>query len=620
MRYLILIACCVCSTGLVRAEDAKPSGEKVTFEEHILPLFREKCGTCHNANDKKGDLILDNYAAAMRGGGSGEVIKADGDADGSTLYQVVAHISEPVMPPGQPKMADAQLALIKKWIEGGALENAGSKAKPKKTSTVMKAEVSNQRPAGPPPMPENLSVEPLLVTPRANSVTGMATNPWSPLVAVSGHKQILLYDTSTLDLAGVLPYPEGQAHVLKFSRNGALLLAAGGRGSHSGKVVLFDVRTGNRVAEVGSEYDVCLAADISADQTLVALGGPKKIVRVYSVDTGELLYEKNKHTDWVTALEFSPDGVLLATADRSNGLVVWEAFTGREFYFLAGHQAMIGDVSWSPDGNILATASEDTTIKLWEMQNGGQIKSWGGHGGGVTSVDFTRDSRLVSTGRDATGKTWDLNGTVQKTLGGLGDIGTEVTYCAETDRVLVGDLTGTIHVFTGADGVAIGKITTNPPLLAARIEVLVPQVAMTEAVANQAVANLAAIQQGVADRKAAAEAAAKAATDAQTALDAANKAKTDADAVFAGAMNDDNKKLVDAAVANVTKATETVAAAKANAEKAATAAVVTPEIQKQLDDATAWVKTTADASALMKTRLNKLQAAKAAPPQTAAAQ
>jgi hypothetical protein len=618
MIRIATIVFLVASSTLAFAEDAPPAGEKITYEQHILPIFREKCGTCHNANDKKGDLVLDNYAATMRGGGSGEVIKVDGDADGSTLYKVVAHLEEPFMPPNQPKLPDAQIALIKKWIEGGALENAGSKARPKKNTMVTKVEVSSQRPAGPPPMPENLSLEPLVVAPRANAVTALATNPWSPLAAVSGHKQILLYETATLDLAGVLPFPEGQAHVLKFSRNGQLLLAAGGRGAHSGKAVVFDVKTGNRVAEIGSEYDVCLAADISSDHSMVALGGPKKIVRVYSVETGELMYEKNKHTDWITAIEFSPDSVLLATADRSNGLVVWEAFTGREFYFLSGHQAMITDVSWSPDSNLLATASEDTTIKLWEMQNGGLIKNWGAHGGGVTSVDFTRDSRLVSTGRDAVGKLWDLNGAQQKAFGGLGDIGTDAVYCAETDRVLIGDLTGTVHVFQGADAAAVGKFTTNPPSLQTRIDQLAPQVSQAEAAANQAAANLAAIQKGIADRKAAAEAATKAASDVQAALDAANKAKADADAAFANAMNDDNKKAVETAAANVKTATDALAAARASAEKAAAAAQVTPEIQKQLDDAAAASKGAADALAALKARLSKMQAAQSAPPPTAA--
>src|SRR5262249_56790647 len=107
----------------VYAED-KPAAkeEKITFEQHILPIFREKCGSCHNGNDKKGDLVLDNYGLAMQGGASGEVIRTDGDASQSQLYLVVAHQAEPKMPPQQPKLPDEQLTLIRRWIEGGSLE------------------------------------------------------------------------------------------------------------------------------------------------------------------------------------------------------------------------------------------------------------------------------------------------------------------------------------------------------------------------------------------------------------------------------------------------------------------------------------------------------------------
>ena len=66
-------------------------------------------------------------------------------------------------------------------------------------------------------------------------------------------------------------------------------------------------------------------------------------------------------------------------------------------------------------------------------------------------------------------------------------------------------------------------------------------------------------------------------------------------------------------------ATEAVTLAKTNAEKSAAAAQVTPEIQKQVDDAAAAMKSTTDAVAAIKVRLAKMQAAKAAPPpQTAA--
>lgn len=513
-----------------KAAAPAPKEEKITFDQHILPIFREKCGSCHNANEKKGDLVLDNYNLAMQGGASGEVVRTDGDASQSQLFLVVNHQSEPKMPPQQPKLPDEQLTLIRKWIEGGALENSGSKAKPKKNMAVAKVEVSNARPAGPPPMPENLPIDPLLVASRGNGVTALANNPWSSLAAVAGHKQVFLYDTKSLELAAVLPFPEGVAHILKFSRNGQLLLAGGGRGSHSGKAVVWDVKTGKRIAEVGAEYDVVLAADISPDQTQIALGGPKKIVRVYDVATGELLYEKNKHTDWITALEFSPDGVLLATADRSNGLVVWEAFTGREFYFLTGHTGPITDVSWAPDSNVLATCSEDTTIRLWEMQNGNQIKNWGAHGGGCSAVEITRDNRIASTGRDNQAKLWDMNGGALRAFAGLGDLGMEVAFDVETDRLLCGDLTGVIHVWNAKDGAVLGQLNTNPPSLAKRIETTAQAFTAAETAANQAAATVAALNKAIADRKAAADAAVKLANDTQAAIDPATKAKAAAEA------------------------------------------------------------------------------------------
>lgn len=569
----------------VLAEDAKPADKaemKITYVDHVLPLLREKCGSCHNANDKKGDLVVDNFTALMLGGGSGAVVATDGDAEGSTLYRVVAHLSEPIMPPGQPKLPDEQLNLIKKWIEGGALENSGSVAKIKKNA-VTKVVVSSERPAGPPPMPENLPLDPIITSPSANAVTALAVNPWSTLAAVSGHTQVLLYNTQTMELVAVLPFPEGTPHVLRFSRNGSLLLAAGGRGGHSGRVVLFDVKTGTRTAEIGSEYDAVLAADVSPDHSLVALGGPKKLVRIFDVATGEQLYEMKKHTDWVTAMQFSPDGVLLATGDRSNGLMVWEASTGREFYNLTGHTGMITDVSWRPDSNVLASASEDTTVRLWDMNSGNQIKQFGAHGGGTWGVDFSRDARMVTTGRDNSAKLWTINGDAVRTFGGLPDLGMKVAFCSETDRALAGDLAGNVHLWNAADGAAIGKLVTNPPSLASRIQTTQQELAQAEAAAKQAADQLAALQKGIADRKAAAEAAMKQAANALAAVDPAAKAKVAADTVVTGKA--DEQKKAETAYQTADAAKTQAIAAKDAAAKGLT------DLNTQLDAATKAAQT-----------------------------
>ena len=219
-------------------------------------------------------------------------------------------------------------------------------------------------------------LEPAFQMSHAPMARSLATSPWAPLVAVASQRQVLLYNTNTLDLVGVFPFPEGQPNVVRFSRDGRLLLAGGGRPAASGKVVVWDITTGERVFEVGKELDAVLAADISADHKRIALGGPQRVVRVYSTETGELQYELTKHTDWVLSVEFSPDGVLLATADRNGGLCVWEADTGHEYLTLAGHTAAVNAVAWRGDSNMLASASEDATLRLWEMENGTAVKNW----------------------------------------------------------------------------------------------------------------------------------------------------------------------------------------------------------------------------------------------------
>ncbi len=505
-----------------RAEDKKPAGkqpQKITYVDHVLPILRQKCGSCHNTDKREADLDLTTFTGTMQGGGSGAVIEPGSAAD-SYLFELVTHQSEPYMPPESDKLPKEMLAVIEKWIDGGALENSGSKPvapkKPKFDFSLKGAPTG--KPEGPPPMPERLSLEPVVHTERTTAISALATSPWAPLVAVAGQKQVLLYHTQTLQLLGRLPFPEGKINVLKFSSTGNLLLAGGGRGGASGRAVVWNVKTGERVMEVGDELDAVLAADISADQTMIALGGPARIVRIYSTADGSLLHEMNKHTDWIYSISFSPDGVLLATGDRNGGMFVWEAYTAREYASLRGHSAGITGLSWRSDSNILASCSEDSGIRLWEMENGRNVKTWGAHGGGASAVEFTRDGRIVSCGRDRTAKIWDQAGKQQRAFPAFGDIALRITHCDETNRVVAGDWGGAIRVWNAADGNQAGELTMNPPKLAKRLAAAHQQLAAAGAeLKKQTVLN------------AAAQAAAKKAQDEVT---AAKKAVADTQSQF----------------------------------------------------------------------------------------
>ncbi len=481
--FIVLLAITLLS-GVVYAEDAPPA--KVTYDDHVRPIFRQYCLSCHAADSRKGDLAIDAFATTIEGGASGEVVFG-GDLESSRLWLLVNHEDEPKMPPEADKLPEDKLAVIRKWIEGGALENSGSVAKVKKKSGLaMMGPIKTGKPEGPAAMPESLLREPVVYSSRAAAVTSLAASPWAPLVAVTGQRQVSFYHTGNGSLLGVIPFLERNPQVVAFSRDGSRLMIAGGRAAAIGLAALYDVKTGSRLISAGDEYDSVLAADLNAKQTLFALGGPQKVVRVYEAADNSLAFEIRKHTDWITAIAFSPDGKLLFTADRSGGMFLWEAETGREVASLKGHSTEVTSVSWRPDSLVVATSGLDGTVRLWNPEEGKQIKSWAAHGGGATSISFAADGRLVSAGRDRIIKLWKGDGTHIKNLTTFGDIALAVCVTHDGKRVVAGDFSGEVRLLDLESGQQVALLPPNPPTLAMRTATAVTQLEAAIAAVNKA--------------------------------------------------------------------------------------------------------------------------------------
>jgi WD40 repeat protein len=436
-----------------------------TYNDDVLPIFRDNCNGCHNPDKHKADLDLTTYAGVLKGGSSGEAIKA-GAPDASRLYLAVTHAEEPEMPPKKPKLADAQLSLIREWIAGGIIEKKGGEAAKTRDSALSASiAATTETVTGPPPMPEKLSdAGDAAVMARPSPVIALATSPRAPLAAVSSHGQVLLYNTETKALLGALPFPERQPNILRFSRDGALLIAAGGRGAHSGSAVVFDVKSGERVAGAGGELsDALLAADLSPDRSLIATGGPDKLVRLFSTKDGTLRRTIKKHTDWVTAVAFSPDGEKLATADRNGGLHLWDPQTGTILYTLAEHQARITSLAWRADSVILASAGDDGKLILWDTAEGWAAKSFTPADGarrdrpgrrtmllrvpGVLSADFAGDGRLVTVCRDNSLRVFNSNGGPIATVKDLPEIATAAAFTGNGAQILTGDFRGVLQLW-----------------------------------------------------------------------------------------------------------------------------------------------------------------------------
>ncbi len=411
-------------TASVSAADEK---EVISYENQIKPIFRQHCFACHGEDKKTADLNLQTYATVLKGGSGGEAVIA-GRASQSALFKAITDPDDEArMPPKKPPIPKEQIALIQKWIDSGLKETASSKSLVANRDLNFKPAVGVGTKPAAAVMPEKLSAVRLPKTLRPLAVLTMDASPWAPLVAVAGQEHVRLMNVETQEEVGRLAFPEGVPQVIRFSRDGGVIMVAGGRPVQSGKVVLFEVKTGKRLAVIGDEVDSVMAADLSSDQQLVALGGSGKVVKVYSTTDGQLKYKIEKHTDWITAVAFSPNGEQLATADRAGGIHLWEAKSGRVLLALNEHKSSVRALDWRSDSKMLASAGEDGLIVWWSTVDGFPVvtkpnahppaRPAGAYGkipNGVIAARFDRDGNLSTAGRDHTIRLWNAQGAERK--------------------------------------------------------------------------------------------------------------------------------------------------------------------------------------------------------------
>lgn len=96
---------------------AAAAAEPVDFGKQIAPIIEQHCVRCHSPGNSKGDVSL----ATLDDLKSNEYVVA-GDADGSYLIELVT--SQDGEPPAMPKetkpLSNAEVAMLRQWIEQGA--------------------------------------------------------------------------------------------------------------------------------------------------------------------------------------------------------------------------------------------------------------------------------------------------------------------------------------------------------------------------------------------------------------------------------------------------------------------------------------------------------------------
>jgi len=110
-RFVVtLVAICVVVPAHAQSQDSD-------FETRIAPIFERRCVSCHNDDDRKGELSLQSAEGLRTGGESGPAIGADAEA--SLLLDYVIG-DEPEMPKDAARLSTSEVDSIRRWIAAGA--------------------------------------------------------------------------------------------------------------------------------------------------------------------------------------------------------------------------------------------------------------------------------------------------------------------------------------------------------------------------------------------------------------------------------------------------------------------------------------------------------------------
>ena len=117
MRVLLVALALVLGAGRVRSQ--QPPARPVDFATDIGPILAKNCQGCHQGGAAPAGLRLDSPVALLQGSISGKVI-VPGNATESLLVRRISDKSGVRMPPiGQP-LSDANISLIREWVDQGA--------------------------------------------------------------------------------------------------------------------------------------------------------------------------------------------------------------------------------------------------------------------------------------------------------------------------------------------------------------------------------------------------------------------------------------------------------------------------------------------------------------------
>lgn len=105
---------------------AQPKGEKIDFAHDVVPILKAKCAGCHTNGTYKGGLSLDTREAMLKA----KAVVPGKAAESELVKRIATKDPDLLMPQKAAPLDEKQIAVIKRWIDEGAVWESGFSFKP----------------------------------------------------------------------------------------------------------------------------------------------------------------------------------------------------------------------------------------------------------------------------------------------------------------------------------------------------------------------------------------------------------------------------------------------------------------------------------------------------------
>ena len=296
LSSLALTAIAIFPVGFVHGAEGDNEGSDgpVSYWNDIRPLMQASCQGCHQPAKAKGDYILTDVKRLIKGGESGDAAVLPGKPDESFLIEQIIPGADgkAEMPPKDKALHETEIALLKRWIAEGAVDDTPENA-------FQKYDMKN---------PPVYAVPPV--------VTSMDYSPDGSLLAVAGFHEVLIHKADGSELVARLVGLSERIESVAFSPDGSMLAATGGLPGRMGEVQVWDVAKKALKVSVPVTYDTVYGAAWSPDSKLVSFGCSDNTLRAIKVSDGKQVLFMGGHNDWVLDSVFSRDGKQVISVGR----------------------------------------------------------------------------------------------------------------------------------------------------------------------------------------------------------------------------------------------------------------------------------------------------------------